>query len=142
MDLLNWLESTGFSTWVREGETILAFPTILTLHTFGLGLLVGASTVVNLRLLGVGRPLTAASLRPLFVVMWGGFYLNLVTGSMLFAAQAVERGSSLFFLTKMVFVAVGVWTTVVLERAVRGTPPGTSPAPSVRRLAALSMVAW
>ena len=44
MAVLNWLEATGLSTWVREGESIWAFPTILTLHTFGLGLLVGANT--------------------------------------------------------------------------------------------------
>ena len=94
MALLTWLESTGLSTWVREGESIWAFPTILTLHTFGLGLLVGANTIVNLRLLGIGRRVPLEPLRPLFSVMWGGFWLNAFTGSLLFAADATERGTS------------------------------------------------
>jgi hypothetical protein len=142
MGLLNWLESTGFSTWVREGESILAFPTILTLHTFGLGLLVGASLVVNLRLLGIGQSLALAPLRPLFSVMWVGFMLNLVTGTMLFAAQATERGASVLFLVKMLFVVLGVVTTVLIRNRVFDAPSGADRSSSPRLLAVLSLVAW
>ena len=55
MDLFTWLEGSAFSTWVREAPTIWAFSTILTLHTFGMGVLVGASALLDLRLLGIGR---------------------------------------------------------------------------------------
>ena len=143
MALLEWLEATGVSVWVREGESIWAFPTILTLHTFGLGLLVGASAVVNLRLLGVDRPLSLAPLRPLFTVMWGGFWLNAITGSLLFAADATARGASALFLTKMLFVALGIATMVLIKRSVVDAPPNMAPTgPSPRLLAVLSLVAW
>lgn len=140
MAVLEWLEATGLSTWVREGETIWAFPTILTLHTFGLGLLVGASTVVNLRLLGIGQRLTLAGLRPLFSVMWGGFWLNAVTGSLLFAADATGRGTSALFIIKLLFVALGVATMILIKRAIDA--PESAPAPPGKLLASLSLLAW
>ncbi len=145
MAMLGWLESTAFSVWVREGETIWAFPTILTLHTFGLGLLVGTAAVVNLRLLGlgIGPRLPLSPLRSLFGVMWGGFWLNLVTGSMLFVADASRRGPSVLFWTKILFVAIGISTTVLIKRAVFDTPADpTVPEPPARTLALLSLFAW
>jgi len=40
MDLLATLESSGFSTWLRESNSIWGYPMILTLHTVGLALVV------------------------------------------------------------------------------------------------------
>ena len=141
MAVLEWLETTGLSMWVREGESIWAFPTILTLHTFGLGLLVGANAIIDLRLLGIGRRMTLEPLRPLFKVMWGGFWLNAVTGSLLFAADATSRGTSLFFAAKLVFVAVGVAAMISIKRSVFDPLPG-APTGSPKRLALVSLAAW
>jgi hypothetical protein len=142
MALLTWLESSGLGTWVREGSSILAFPMILTLHTVGLGLLAGASAVVNIRLLGREGALPLASLRPLFRVMWAGFWVNLLTGSLLFAAQAGVRGTSLFFLGKMAMVLVGVATMVLIQRRVFAAPAAVAGTPPLRVLAIVSLVAW
>lgn len=140
MDLFTWLEMTSLATWVREGESLLAFPTVLTLHTFGLGLLVGAAVVVNLRLLGIGWRAPLASFQSLFPVMWIGFWLNAITGTMLFMAQATNRGTSTFFLAKMIFVAIGVFSTVMIRRRVFDAPPDA--AVPARSLALVSLVAW
>ena len=139
-DLFTWLEMTSIATWVREGESLWAFPTILTMHTFGLGMLVGAATVMNLRLLGIGWRAPIGSFRSLFTVMWAGFWLNAITGTMLFMAQASNRGTSMFFLAKMLFVAVGVASTILIRRRVFDAPPDT--AVPARPLATLSLVAW
>ena len=138
--MLTWLEMTSLATWVREGESLWAFPTILTMHTFGLGLLVGAAVVVNLRLLGIGSRAPLDSFQSLFKVMWGGFWLNAITGTMLFMAQATNRGTSLFFLAKMVFVAIGVASTVLIQRRVFAAP-ASAPVPA-HGLAMLSLFAW
>ena len=53
MPILEWLQATSFGAWVRESRSIWAYPSILTAHTIGLAVLVGANTVLNLRLLGV-----------------------------------------------------------------------------------------
>jgi len=143
MALLAWLEASSLSTWVREGETIWAFPTILTLHTFGMGLLVGCSIVISLRLLGIGRRLPIAPLRSLLTVMWGGFWLNLITGSLLFAADATRRGTDPLFITKLVFVAIGVTTVVLIRRTVFDAPdPNAAAAASGKMLGFLALTAW
>jgi hypothetical protein len=143
MAVLAWLEASSLSTWVREGETIWAFPTILTLHTFGMGLLVGCSVVISLRLLGIGRRLAIAPLRALFPMMWGGFWLNLVTGTLLFAADATKRGTDPLFMTKLVFVAIGVAAMVLMRRNVFDAPDeGAAAVPSGKTLAMLSLAAW
>jgi len=141
-DLFTWLEGSAMSTWVREAPTIWAFATIITLHTFGMGVLVGASAVLDLRLLGIGRTIPLAPLRTLFAVMWAGFWLNLVTGSVLFAADASSRGTQWLFFLKLAFVAAGVVTMVLIKRHLYGgnAEPVTSRA--TKRLAALSLLVW
>ena len=143
MAVLVWLEASSLSTWVREGETIWAFPTILTLHTFGMGLLVGCSVVISLRLLGIGRRLPIAPLRSLFTVMWGGFWLNLITGSLLFGADATRRGTDPLFFAKLVFVAIGVSTVVAIRRTVFDAPDANAAAEaSGKMLGILALAAW
>jgi hypothetical protein len=143
MAVLAWLEASSLSTWVREGETIWAFPTILTLHTFGMGLLVGCSIVISLRLLGIGRRLSVTPLRSLFTVMWGGFWLNLITGSLLFAADATRRGTDPLFMTKLVFVAIGVSTVILIRRTVFDAPdPNAAAAASGKMLGIVALAAW
>jgi hypothetical protein len=142
MDLYTWLESTGLATWVREAPTIFAFPMVITLHTFGLGVLVGASLIINLRLLGFAPGIPAIQLRSLYPVMWAAFTLNLVTGCMLFTADANSRGTSLLFLVKMLFVVGGVYTMVRIKRDL--LVDGASPAAGAvaRGYAVVSVVAW
>ena len=77
---LSTIEQSGLATWVRESGSIWSYPTILTLHTLGLGILVGTNAILDLRLLGWGRRLPLADLDMLFKPMWAGFALNAVTG--------------------------------------------------------------
>jgi len=142
-DLFTWLEGSAMSTWVREAPTIWAFATIITLHTLGMAVLVGASAVLDLRLLGVGRAIPLGSMHSLFRVMWAGFWLNLVTGSVLFAADAASRGTQPLFLVKLLFVAVGVATMILIKRDVYGgaADPVTVSA-AAKRLAVVSLLVW
>ena len=142
MDLFTWLEGSAFSTWVREAPTIWAFSTILTLHTFGMGVLVGASALLDLRLLGIGRTMPLGPLQSLYRIMWSGFWLNLVTGSALFAADATSRGTQWLFFVKMLFVATGVATMVLIRRQVYGARTEPVVTGSTRGLAVVSLVAW
>jgi len=143
IDLFTWLEGSAFSTWVREAPTIWAFSTILTLHTFGMGVLVGASALLDLRLLGIGRTMPLGPLQSLYRIMWAGFWLNLATGSALFAADATSRGTQWLFFVKMLFVITGVVTMVLIRRQLYGGPAEpTVVTSSARGLAMVSLVAW
>ena len=81
--VLAWLEGTALATWTRESPSIWAYPTILTLHTVGLGIVVGASAVIDFRLLGFAPRISLPSLSPLFRMIVWAFLLNAATGVLL-----------------------------------------------------------
>ena len=143
MDVFTWLEGSSLSVWVREAPTIWAFATIITLHTFGMGVLVGACAVLDLRILGVANGIPLGPLRTLYKVMWAGFWLNLVTGTLLFCADATSRGTQWLFFVKMFFVIAGVITTIQIRKHLYGgnTEP-TEASATVKRLAIVSLAAW
>ena len=90
-------------------------PTILTLHTMGLSLLVGASWVLDLRLLGISRTVPLSAFRWVFPVVGIGLVVNVITGLMLFTKNATTWGSSLPFLVKMGLVLASVATIVPIR---------------------------
>ena len=140
--MLTSMAQSAFSTWLLSSNSIWAYPTVLTAHTFGMMVLVGAALMIDLRLLGFGRTIPLGSMQKLFRVMWAAFILNAVTGSMLFAADATKRGTSLIFLVKLVLVAVGVVTIVLIKRKVFDH---AEPAPITgvaKRLAITSLLVW
>jgi hypothetical protein len=143
-ELLTSLQASAFSTWVREAPTVWAYPTILTLHTIGLGVLVGLNAAVDLRMLGVGTNIPLAPLERFFPAMWLGFWVNAVTGFMLFAADPITKGTTVLFLVKLGLVVAGVVLLVVLRRAVYGRRPmgALVVTPFAKSCAALSLFVW
>lgn len=140
---LTALENTGFATWLRESGSIWAYPTVLTLHTTGMGVLVGANWVLDLRFLGVGSGLPLGLLGRLFRAMWIGFWVNFITGVMLFAADATTKGTTNVFFIKLLLVVLAVIVAIQMKRSVygQGTAPTLVP-PAGKVLAALSIVLW
>lgn len=144
IELLTALQSSALSTWVREASTVWAYPTILTLHTLGLGILVGVNAMVDLRLLGVGRQIPLTIMEGFFPAMWFGFWLNAITGFMLFAADPITKGATVLFAVKLGLVAIGVVLIVILRRALYGGAPSDAiiVSPFARRCAGLSLFVW
>ncbi len=140
---LTVLERTGLATWLRESGSIWAYPTVLTLHTTGMGVLVGANWVLDLRLLGVGAAVPVGALKRLFPIMWAGFWLNLVTGLLLFAADATTKGTTRVFFIKIALVVIAVVVAVLMKRLtyVRGEAPPVVPF-AARVCAVLSILLW
>jgi hypothetical protein len=115
---LQTIEETGFSTWLRESESPFAFYFILLFHTFGLAMLVGANTVVDLRLLGVARGIPLAPLKRLFAVMWIGFAMNTVTGVLLVIAYPTKSLTNIDFYIKLTLIGFAVWVMQRLKSRV------------------------
>jgi hypothetical protein len=143
MDLYLWIEALGPSTWVREAPTVWGYPTVLTLHTFGMSVLVGTSAVLSLRILGVGGSIPLAPLRTLFPVVWVGWWVSFVTGALLFGAAATVRGMQGLFLAKLLIVAAGTAIVVLIKRQGYG-PNADQVAVSrtTRHLALLLLLVW
>jgi hypothetical protein len=142
MELLQALEGSAFSTWLRESPSIWAYPTVLTLHTVGLGVLVGASWLVDLRVLGFARAIPATTLSKAFPAMWAGFWLNATTGALLLAGDPM-KGTTSVFLWKLGMVAAGVVLMIALRRRLAGEGAAADAAGrGVKAMAASSLVLW
>ena len=141
-DVLIWIQNTGLSTWVRESSSILAFPTILLLHTIGMALVVGVNAGIDLRILGVAQGVPLAPMEKFFPILWLGFWVNAVTGTVLLAADATTKLASPVFYVKMLFIGLAVINLRMLKtRVFRGSvvePFSTN----VKVLALTSLICW
>lgn len=141
---LEAIESTGFSTWLRESESPFAFYFILLFHTFGLALLVGPNVVVDLRLLGVARSIPFEPLRKFFRIMWTGFAINATTGVLLVIAYPTKSLTNLDFYAKLSIIALAIWVMLRIQREVFGKSGLSEEEMMVRgaALAKYSLVLW
>jgi hypothetical protein len=143
MDFLVWLEETRIAQFVSSGNTILAYPTILFLHTLGLATVAGLSAFINLRVLGFAPTLPLAALRPFIRGIWMAFAVTAVSGTALLMAAASSKAPTPIFLSKMVFVGLAVTTVHLLTKQVFGKPEDQSPLPRrAHVLAVASMLLW
>ena len=117
---LRTIEESGLSTWLRESETPFAFYFVLLFHTFGLALLAGANTVIDLRLLGVQRDIPLAPLKRLFGIMWLGFAINAASGGLLLIAYPTKALTNPVFYIKLTLIAFAVWVMTRLNSRVFG----------------------
>ena len=144
MDFLVSLEQSRLSVWVRESGSLLAFPTILLLHTYGMAVLVGIVVVIDLRILGFAPALPLAPLEKFLPMLWVAFWINAVTGTILLLADATTKMTNPDFLVKMVFIALGVVVQRMIEKRVfqkeqTADRPSTA---NARMLAVASLICW
>ena len=120
-----------------------AFPTVLTLHTVGLAVLIGASWMLDLRLLGIGRRVPLSAFRWVFPTVAVGLVINLLTGVLLFIKNASTWGVALPFFVKMALVVASVATVMPMRSIVLRSGDGEGDVGSnARLLAVVSILAW
>jgi len=115
--LLDYLEHLALADWVRSSPSVFAYSTVLCAHGVGLGMVVGVNTVIALRLLGVAPDIPLAGLRRLYGIVWIGFSINLVSGLLLFIAEAHTMAAMVAFWGKLLFVAAGMGIAELLKRS-------------------------
>ena len=143
MSFFRSLQDSAFTDWFLGSESIWTYPTVLTLHTIGMAILVGASFVVHLRILKVAYGIPLQQLRQLYRFIWIGFIINLTTGLVLFVTQAADRIVDPVFYVKIGSIAVALWFGVLVKR--RAIDPAGAPPAATRRsrsLAAASLGLW
>jgi len=122
---------------------VWAMPTVLTLHTTGMAVLVGASWVLDMRLLGINRNVPLSAYRWVFRAVAIGLIVNLITGVLLFMKNATTWGTALPFLAKMAFVVASAATILPIRTYVLNSGAGPSEISNrARMLAVASIVAW
>ena len=104
-----WLEQTSVGTAIRE--SLWLFPVIETVHIFGIILLVGGTSILDLRLMGLTfRDEAVSKLAGRFLPWaWAGFIIQVVTGLLMFASEATKMYVNTAFQMKMLMIlAAGV----------------------------------
>jgi hypothetical protein len=140
---LVWLESTALSEWVTGSPSMLAFPGILALHAIGMGLAAGLAGVLDLRILGVARGVPLVEFRRFQPVLWGGFWLNAVSGVLLLVGYPTKALTNPVFYLKLLLIAVAMVLFVRIDRLIRsGDPADPATARTLRRFAVTSLVCW
>ncbi len=112
------------------------YPTVETMHIWGIGMLFGSVVIMDLRVLGLGNKLNVSDLSRLGIaVAVIGFSLAVLTGSLMFIAQASELISSRLFILKMCMIFLLLANAVILT--VRTIDNGMS-----KMQALLSLAGW
>lgn len=121
-------------------QSALAYPVANTLHVLGAIVLVGAIGLLDLRVLGFARgaalPPLARALTPLGLA---GFAIMVVSGSILFAADANALARSPVFGAKLVLIGVAGLNALAFHQAFRSR---AEPTLTARSLAAASLLLW
>jgi hypothetical protein len=102
--ICQWLEHTTVGTSVRE--SLWLFPNLETVHIFGIILLVGGTSILDLRLLGLAfteEPVSKLS-RRFLPWAWAGFIIQVCTGLLMFASEATKMYSNVAFDIKMLLI--------------------------------------
>lgn len=137
--VFRWIETSAFSVWMVESPSLLAFPTILAVHTIGLGLLAGLNVAFDLRLLGVAPAIPPAAFARFLPAMRVGLWLNVGSGVALLLAYPTKALTNPVFYLKLALIGVAL---LVLQRILQRTRRGDSGSQSLKTLAIVSLIVW
>jgi hypothetical protein len=113
-----WLEGSAFGTAIHQ--SLWLFPLIETAHLFGIILLVGATSALDLRLIGLAlkeEPVSRIAGR-LLPWAWVGLTIQVTTGFCLFASEATRCWENPAFRIKMAMLVLAGLNAFVFHQTV------------------------
>ena len=141
--MLEWLESSWVARLVQESAW--GYPIVLSAHAVGMAVLAGIVLMINFRVLGLAPAIPLWALKPMYRVALIGVVINVISGLMLFTANADAFFVSTPFWIKISLLCVGVALMVMMTRrifATAGSEGGGVVEKQVRLMAQVSTVAW
>lgn len=143
-EFLVFLEDLGFSHWVKESPSIWAFPTILFVHTLGMGIVAGGAAMLDLIVLGFWPAAPIKPFERMFPTLWVAFGVNAVTGTMMLVADATTKLTTPDFYIKMACVFAGLYLLIRMRRQIFEDPrlDQVPRSGNVKMLAWLSLGCW
>jgi DMSO reductase anchor subunit len=132
MEILQALESSGFSMWVKESST--AYVAVLAFHTIGLAFLVGISSATAMRILGVARSIPLEPMQDFFPLMYAGLWINLFTGAVLMCLYPTDYLTEPTIYIKLSAVVIAVVLLRKLHREVFKSAADTEAAADTKQV--------
>lgn len=115
-----WLQATSVSVTIQSVTWII--PLLQSIHILMIGVVFISSLMISLRVLGrlrVDEPFNAVWHR-FAPWMWSGLVVMLLTGLPLIVGEPEREFGALSFWLKMSLIVIGVVTTAVFGRTLRG----------------------
>lgn len=138
------LEASWIGVFMRQ--SVYAYPLANLLHLLGLTLLVGPILLLDLRALGVGARLVAADAASRLVTPFAGIglALSLVTGPLLFVADAKSLATSTMLIAKLTLLAFALANALLFRALWNRRLPDWDRAPPLvgRAQAGASIALW
>src|SRR5215510_13271107 len=100
--VLDYISQTAPVLWVAESDW--GYPIVLTLHSIGMALVVGILFMFDLRILGLAMRIPLPAFDAFFPIAWGGFVINLISGTLLFLANSAAFLTNTAFITKIILL--------------------------------------
>lgn len=144
MTFWDWLEGLPPSEWVAQSD--FGYPLMLSIHSIGMGAVVGLMLAFDLWVLGLARRIPLAAFKSLMPYAWAGFVLNLISGILLFNSTAHRLLINWGFWAKMgciVAAAAATWMLWRQLKAWEATPePRVAIGGGAKGLAGLAIGLW
>jgi hypothetical protein len=121
-DIFRAIEASGISVWIREADSLFAYWFILSWHCIGMGLALGASVLIDLRILGVAPDMPMAPLKKLYKYIWIGFWIQVVSGLLLLVAYPTKAFTNPDFYLKLTLIAIALVLMQKLKKRVFDDP--------------------
>jgi hypothetical protein len=134
-----WLSTSPWANAMNGPEW--AFPLVQSLHFIGFAFSIGTIAIVDLRLLGWAMPRQSAAELAADLAPWTtvGFVLMLITGPLMFSADAVTYHNNASFQFKMTVLLLAFLFHFTLHR--RATRAGVLPL-TAKFAGGLSLLLW
>ena len=118
-ELFQQLYDTQFATAIRESEIV--FPALESMHVLALAVMVGTIAIVDLRLLNlVLVKVSPADIEKRIVPLtWLGFVLMVISGTLLFASEAVKLEHNPAFLAKATLLLLAGLNMAIFQTFLR-----------------------
>ena len=118
LSIFKAIEETGLSIWIRESDSVFSFWFILSMHAIGMGLLVGASVLIGLRILGFAPDLPLAPLERFYRFIWVGFWIQAVSGILLLIGYPTKSLTNPLFYVKLTLIGLAMASMQMLRNRV------------------------
>jgi hypothetical protein len=118
LSIFKAIEETGLSIWIRESSSVFSFWFILSMHAIGMGLLVGASVLIGLRILGFAPDLPLAPLKRFYRFIWVGFWIQVVSGILLLIGYPTKSLTNPLFYVKLTLIGFAMASMQMLRNRV------------------------
>jgi len=87
-------------------------------HAIGMGLLVGASVLIGLRILGLAPDLPLAPLERFYRFIWVGFWIQVVSGILLLIGYPTKSLTNPLFYVKLTLIGLAMASMQMLRNRV------------------------